>query len=329
MEVRTAFANEVRLKIKRPNKEYAVELKKRRAVIDKSITKENHKLIKAQSDVEKLTAELAKDNIALGSAPPVKTPALQKKIEKVRKELEEKHELSISLATKSQDEKMPEIRQTFDQYEKDRLKRMKANSIDFGALKQTMESQVNETTQLFLGKTKRFDDVDIQRRFMGSAVAGKIGKQVEKHSDRKSTLLKKKDKKKDKKREEEDAPDPTVWGYALCDFNSEEVSDLTFASGDKIKCLAEHLSGWWDGELDGRQGLFPRNYVWIPGRDSIQGHAINAFSTCMQSYVGNELSLYCGDEVYVEIIKDDQFLGTSKRTGQKGWVPLDLIYSTN
>lgn len=38
---------------------------------------------------------------------------------------------------------------------------------------------------------------------------------------------------------------------------------LAFEQGQVIKCLNQDASGWWDGELDGRRGWFPSNYVQV------------------------------------------------------------------
>ncbi|GAA6060801.1 hypothetical protein JCM10212_005450 [Sporobolomyces blumeae] len=47
-------------------------------------------------------------------------------------------------------------------------------------------------------------------------------------------------------------PDPTEAGTCLA-----------FEQGQVIKCLNQDQSGWWDGELDGRRGWFPSNYVEV------------------------------------------------------------------
>ncbi|GAA5919284.1 hypothetical protein JCM1841_006540 [Sporobolomyces salmonicolor] len=36
---------------------------------------------------------------------------------------------------------------------------------------------------------------------------------------------------------------------------------LSFEQGQIIRCLNQDQSGWWDGELDGRRGWFPSNFV--------------------------------------------------------------------
>lgn len=36
---------------------------------------------------------------------------------------------------------------------------------------------------------------------------------------------------------------------------------LSFRAGQVIRVLNRDPSGWWDGELEGRRGWFPSNYV--------------------------------------------------------------------
>lgn len=51
---------------------------------------------------------------------------------------------------------------------------------------------------------------------------------------------------------------------ALHDFVPQQQNAntcLSFRAGEKIHVLNRDASGWWDGELDGRRGWFPSNYV--------------------------------------------------------------------
>ena len=36
---------------------------------------------------------------------------------------------------------------------------------------------------------------------------------------------------------------------------------LSFKAGQVIRTLNRDSSGWWDGEVDGKRGWFPSNYV--------------------------------------------------------------------
>lgn len=41
----------------------------------------------------------------------------------------------------------------------------------------------------------------------------------------------------------------------------QNVTCLAFRAGQVIHVLNRDPSGWWDGELEGRRGWFPSNYV--------------------------------------------------------------------
>lgn len=49
---------------------------------------------------------------------------------------------------------------------------------------------------------------------------------------------------------------------AKYDFAGESQGDLAFKAGDRIKIIkkTESTEDWWEGELNGSRGMFPRNY---------------------------------------------------------------------
>lgn len=51
------------------------------------------------------------------------------------------------------------------------------------------------------------------------------------------------------------------WVVALYDFAGNSEGDLSFQQGDYIQ-ISRHIdSDWSSGQLDGREGIFPRAYV--------------------------------------------------------------------
>eukprot|EP01116_Phalansterium_solitarium_P020981 TRINITY_DN6372_c0_g1_i2.p1 TRINITY_DN6372_c0_g1~~TRINITY_DN6372_c0_g1_i2.p1 ORF type:complete len:197 (-),score=67.36 TRINITY_DN6372_c0_g1_i2:159-749(-) len=48
---------------------------------------------------------------------------------------------------------------------------------------------------------------------------------------------------------------------AVYDYEAQDAGELGFDEGDVITVLAEQPSGWWRGELNGRTGMFPSNFV--------------------------------------------------------------------
>mmetsp|Transcript_15429 Transcript_15429/g.33214 ORF Transcript_15429/g.33214 Transcript_15429/m.33214 type:complete len:1344 (-) Transcript_15429:16-4047(-) len=55
-----------------------------------------------------------------------------------------------------------------------------------------------------------------------------------------------------------------MWAEALYDFTSENPEELPLKQGDVVEVTdSNDISGWWAGRKDGRQGLFPRDYVKV------------------------------------------------------------------
>ncbi|KAI8811057.1 hypothetical protein BJ742DRAFT_798073 [Cladochytrium replicatum] len=57
---------------------------------------------------------------------------------------------------------------------------------------------------------------------------------------------------------------PSAAGFkvkALYDFTASDKSELSFKAGDVIRITQSSDPDWWDGELNGRTGSLPKNYV--------------------------------------------------------------------
>ena len=47
------------------------------------------------------------------------------------------------------------------------------------------------------------------------------------------------------------------------DYDAEEDDELTIRKGDVITNVDKQEGGWWTGELNGKKGLFPDNFVKV------------------------------------------------------------------
>ena len=60
-------------------------------------------------------------------------------------------------------------------------------------------------------------------------------------------------------------PPPPQQNYpkvrALYDYQAQDAEELSLSAGDIVNLLRKEDSGWWVGELKGKKGLFPYNYV--------------------------------------------------------------------
>lgn len=118
---------------------------------------------------------------------------------------------------------------------------------------------------------------------------------------------------------------------AISDYRSEEEKDLTFQRGDRIKITLQHNSGWWEGELDGKKGYFPKSFVQVAGTVESKNESIGAVFLCVQNFESSrssEIDLLTGDLVYVDFIVRRKCSGTNLRTQKKGMFPLSHLERT-
>ena len=47
----------------------------------------------------------------------------------------------------------------------------------------------------------------------------------------------------------------------LFDYDAEADDELTLKEGDFIRNIEKKEDGWWEGELHGKRGMFPENFV--------------------------------------------------------------------
>ncbi len=76
---------------------------------------------------------------------------------------------------------------------------------------------------------------------------------------------------------------------AMYDFNGDSEKKLSFKKGDTIKVLQKLQEvGWWEGELNGRVGLFPSNYVKEIKKPDHQEESTGSNSAMMMTESSNQ-----------------------------------------
>ncbi|KAJ1352847.1 Intersectin 1 (SH3 domain protein) [Parelaphostrongylus tenuis] len=120
------------------------------------------------------------------------------------------------------------------------------------------------------------------------------------------------------------------WYVAMFDFDAVEPTDLSLKVGDRIMVL-ERKDDWWRGRCNGREGIFPANYVQkcdTPSGVTIpiicRARAVADF----EATAANQLSLRIGDVVSVrEKSATGWWEGEMQRGGQTcaGWFPGDYV----
>ena len=53
------------------------------------------------------------------------------------------------------------------------------------------------------------------------------------------------------------------------EYKAEQEDELTLKVGDIITGVLTADGGWWEGELNGKKGMFPENFVKVCFRSDI------------------------------------------------------------
>jgi len=126
------------------------------------------------------------------------------------------------------------------------------------------------------------------------------------------------------------------YATALFTFQTEDAENLHFEAGAKIK-LTKCPEGedWWEGELEGKHGMFPQSYVKVTRHGSIedltsvesQYKTLTATCTTTFKFEGqddDELSFEAGESLMIEKDMDGWYLGRNAK-GEMGIFPANYI----
>ena len=119
-----------------------------------------------------------------------------------------------------------------------------------------------------------------------------------------------------------------MYAIVRCPYISEDVSDLTLNRGELIEVTYQHPSGWWEGECNGRRGLFPMTYVEMITDVDSGALTIDECYEVDGIYIPvktDEIKLDFGDIVFVNSIKDGWCQGYKLGTNEKGRFPAHVV----
>ncbi|CAG0891063.1 unnamed protein product, partial [Cyprideis torosa] len=100
------------------------------------------------------------------------------------------------------------------------------------------------------------------------------------------------------------APSGKLVAEVLYDYDSQEADELSMRQGDVIKHCRLVESGWFEGRLGGKAGLFPANFVKFVGPDQPEKTSIPPGRRCRVLYSyepanDDELPLAKGDVIHI------------------------------
>jgi len=127
-------------------------------------------------------------------------------------------------------------------------------------------------------------------------------------------------------------PDNAIKVRALFNYTGVEDTELSFKEGDLITVTYKDESGWWEGELAGRVGVFPSNHVDVIGGapPASSSSAAGEYDKCKalfdyEAEDADELSVHEGDIITVEDEDDEGWYYGTNGQGKYGKFPSNYV----
>ena len=119
-----------------------------------------------------------------------------------------------------------------------------------------------------------------------------------------------------------------LFAIVRCSFEGYDVNDLPLSRGELIEVTRQHPSGWWEGECNGRRGLFPMTFVEMITDVESGALTINECFEVDGPYIPikpDEIMIDFGDVVFVSTLKDGWCEGYKLGSNEHGRFPANVI----
>lgn len=97
---------------------------------------------------------------------------------------------------------------------------------------------------------------------------------------------------------------------ALFDYTAEQEDELTLKKGDIVTNVTQIEGGWWEGDLNGKRGMFPDNFVKVLAKElkSVKNSSLNKEISVMGSGVNfrKEKKRHCKVLYSYQPMNDDE-----------------------
>jgi hypothetical protein len=296
------FCNELRQNVVAPNSAFINTVREKQKVIGGLIGKSQQEIVKAIKEIEVAAKAVALEEAKLDQTPPSKMGAQRQRIEKAQAEHRKKIQNERLTSQRIQERSVPQIHIEFSEFDEARLVKQTNSIVYFVESKQRMNEAINSGIANFRGKIDTYDPRDRSHRYVARVV------------DFSNKTL--------------SETEPDLIAFAVADYVSDGPKDLQFERGDQIRVLVQHASGWWEGQLEDKRGLFPRSFIMFPREDDGKNEPVGAVFLVVNDYQakrGGEIGMLVGDMVYVEFCQIDKCSGFNMRTGARGFFPLEVL----
>jgi len=116
---------------------------------------------------------------------------------------------------------------------------------------------------------------------------------------------------------------PAKTAKALYEYTAADNTEISFQVDDIVTVLRVDESGWWEGEIQGKRGLFPGNHVELIESSKTGTRKCRAAYDFKAEEVG-ELSIIEGEIITVLEETEGWYMGMNAR-GQKGLFPANFV----
>ena len=298
------FAVEIRNKITTPLSRFSTTHREKQKTLQNTTGRLRSQINSVQKNYDNAVRDLEQAKAKLATLPPNKQQSQNQQIQKLAINAKNKQDEIQKTIMHLHASSIASLHSDFSDFDSQRLKFMKDGVDSLATLMKFIDESDHKQASILSAKLANFDAADRSQRYISRTF------------DPNSTSL-------------DDLSDMYV--YAIHDYNSEDPHDLHFVRGDKIKVLQQHQSGWWDGELNGKQGLFPSTFVFQRnGLEKTKSEPIGAVFLCIKDFngtSGGEIKLRSGDLVFVDSHIGGKCSGVNLRTNRKGFFPLDVLES--
>ena len=294
-----SFASELKSKVITPAATYQATMRDKQKVLLNRLRGESDTVRRAIKDTENAQRELDLQKQRLQTQ---NTDAQQKKVQKAAIDLQKKTQAEAQVAMKQSSASVPTLHREFSEFDATRLSKLQHAVHAFEQVKSGSTKNITQGADVVVGKMDNFDGKDRSSRYISRVFDTSTPTMTEE--------------------------DPELGAVAIADYRSEEPRDLQFLRGDRIRVLGQHSSGWWEGEIGGTRGTFPRTFVMLLGEQDQKNDQIGAVFLVTNDYKktrGGDINLLAGDLVYVDYVSKGRCSGTNLRDKKRGYFPLDVL----
>lgn len=304
VDSRKDFMKKIQIEILNPEILYVKTLNDQQKTIKNQAEKVRSKAQKVSSNTAKAQNEVQNQKNKCKDLTAKQLEKQNSNVIKAITEYQKKSQEEIDESIKISSKELPGISKEFTNFESIRLPKLHDLTLSFIQLKKNLNKSMINGYDNVKGKLTKYDPNDRSKQYITRIF--------------------------NPTNDFEEYEDKDIFAVAISDYKSTNPNDLNFVRGDKIKILNQHLSGWWEGQIDDIKGFFPKTYVMPENNIKLKNDPIGAVFLVKKDFEAkgkNDINLLDGDLVFVDYVSNGRCFGINKRNNQKGYFSFDCLDS--